>query len=187
MILAMHWTFGILFKVLSFVAGVTSSSNSSSIGFSGAWSNETFGQDNFGSSASHKSADLNDRAMRHPLCSTNTSAYVGQTARMYCCLARLHRDLSVSKDPYYTINFIAKNRVWVQLYYVQGDVGRYIYFYFGQNLVKTLTLFTFYVCNVVISQVFDNIEKISAKSWLCLHFMTVLMWFRKFLATWPVV
>ena len=40
--------------------------------------------------------DLNDRAMQHPLCTHNTSAYVGQTAKMYCCLARLDRDLSVS-------------------------------------------------------------------------------------------
>lgn len=40
--------------------------------------------------------NLNDRAMQHPLCTQNTSAYVGQTAKMYCCLARLDRDLSVS-------------------------------------------------------------------------------------------
>ena len=40
--------------------------------------------------------DVNDRAMRHHLCTQTTSAYVGQTARMYCCLARLDRNLSVS-------------------------------------------------------------------------------------------
>ena len=43
------------------------------------------------------SAGLNDRAMQHPLCATNATAYVGQTAKMYCCLARLDRELSVSK------------------------------------------------------------------------------------------
>ena len=86
---------------MSFVAGgVTSTTQGSATPPSNFLTNETLGlqQDFVGSSASHKSADLNDRAMRHPLCSRNTSAYVGQTARMYCCLARLHRDLSVSND-----------------------------------------------------------------------------------------
>ena len=45
---------------------------------------------------SSSTINLNDRAMQHPLCTQNTSAYVGQTAKMYCCLARLDRDLSVS-------------------------------------------------------------------------------------------
>ena len=44
--------------------------------------------------------DLNERAMLHPLCTQNTTAYVGQTAKMYCCLARLDRDLSVSTTTY---------------------------------------------------------------------------------------
>lgn len=35
-------------------------------------------------------------AQQHPLCQTNVTAYAGQTATMYCCLARLERDLSVS-------------------------------------------------------------------------------------------
>ena len=43
-------------------------------------------------------ADLNDRAMQHPLCIRNATAYVGQTAKMYCCLARLDRELSVSNE-----------------------------------------------------------------------------------------
>ena len=38
--------------------------------------------------------------MLHPLCTQNTTAYVGQTAKMYCCLARLDRDLSVSTIQY---------------------------------------------------------------------------------------
>ena len=42
------------------------------------------------------SAALNDRAMQHPLCVNHTTTYVGQTAKMYCCLARLDRELSVS-------------------------------------------------------------------------------------------
>ena len=44
------------------------------------------------------SAGLNDRAMQHPLCANNATAYVGQTAKMYCCLARLDRELSVSNE-----------------------------------------------------------------------------------------
>ena len=36
--------------------------------------------------------------MQHPLCANNATAYVGQTAKMYCCLARLDRELSVSKN-----------------------------------------------------------------------------------------
>ena len=52
--------------------------------------------------------DLNDRAMQHPLCTRNTSAYVGQTAKMYCCLARLDRELSVSnEDPTFSLIFTA--------------------------------------------------------------------------------
>ena len=47
--------------------------------------------------------DLNERAMLHPLCTQNTTAYVGQTAKMYCCLARLDRDLSVSTTTYNTL------------------------------------------------------------------------------------
>ena len=43
-------------------------------------------------------SDLNDRAMQHPLCSSKATAYVGQTAKMYCCLARLDRELSVSRS-----------------------------------------------------------------------------------------
>ena len=35
-------------------------------------------------------------ALSHPLCATNVTSYVGQTARMHCCLARLERDLSVT-------------------------------------------------------------------------------------------
>ena len=35
-------------------------------------------------------------ALSHPLCATNVTSYVGQTARMHCCLARLDRDLSVT-------------------------------------------------------------------------------------------
>lgn len=37
-------------------------------------------------------------AQEHPLCQTNVTAYAGQTAHMYCCLARLDRDLSVMAD-----------------------------------------------------------------------------------------
>ena len=36
-------------------------------------------------------------AQDHPLCQRNVTAYVGQTASMFCCLARLDRDLSVSE------------------------------------------------------------------------------------------
>ena len=35
-------------------------------------------------------------ALSHPLCATNVTSYVGQTATMHCCLARLDRDLSVT-------------------------------------------------------------------------------------------
>ena len=35
--------------------------------------------------------------VQHPLCANN--AYVGQTSKMYCCLARLDRELSVSNEP----------------------------------------------------------------------------------------
>ncbi len=38
---------------------------------------------------------LTDWAQMHPLCQRNLTAYVGQTARMYCCLARLDRELNV--------------------------------------------------------------------------------------------
>ena len=38
---------------------------------------------------------LSGLAMSHPMCGTNVTAYVGQTAEMHCCLARLDRELSV--------------------------------------------------------------------------------------------
>ena len=40
---------------------------------------------------------LTDWAQIHPLCQRNLTAYVGQTARMHCCLARLDRELNVSE------------------------------------------------------------------------------------------
>ena len=89
-IYAYHWNSYIywtkLNKVLSSVAGGVTK-----------LSNETlYQQQNHLQRPKPSTTDLNDRAMQHPLCTHNTSAYVGQTAKMYCCLARLDRDLSVS-------------------------------------------------------------------------------------------
>lgn len=47
-------------------------------------------------SSTEPAKSLLDWAQEHPLCSTKATAYVGQTAKMFCCLARLDRDLSVS-------------------------------------------------------------------------------------------
>ena len=48
------------------------------------------------SGAINKRSDTLTRwALSHPKCSTNMTSYVGQTAKMHCCLARLDRDLSV--------------------------------------------------------------------------------------------
>ncbi len=44
--------------------------------------------------ASH-SEHMFQLSLLHPLCADNVTAYVGQTAKMYCCLARLDRELSV--------------------------------------------------------------------------------------------
>ncbi len=41
---------------------------------------------------------LTDWAQMHPLCQRNLTAYVGQTARMHCCLARLDRELNVRQS-----------------------------------------------------------------------------------------
>ena len=38
---------------------------------------------------------LSKWALNHSKCGTNITSYVGQTAKMHCCLARLDRDLSV--------------------------------------------------------------------------------------------
>jgi hypothetical protein len=42
-----------------------------------------------------RSDTLTRWALSHPKCATNVTSYVGQTAKMHCCLARLDRDLSV--------------------------------------------------------------------------------------------
>ena len=44
---------------------------------------------------SKRSEVMSKWALSHPLCAKNVTAYVGQTAKMHCCLARLDRDLSV--------------------------------------------------------------------------------------------
>ena len=44
---------------------------------------------------SKRSEVMSKWALSHPLCANNVTAYVGQTAKMHCCLARLDRDLSV--------------------------------------------------------------------------------------------
>ena len=50
-----------------------------------------------GNKRTKKSSDIVSKwALSHPLCTTNVTAYVGQTAKMHCCLARLERDLSVN-------------------------------------------------------------------------------------------
>ena len=41
---------------------------------------------------------LSKWALNHSKCGTNITSYVGQTAKMHCCLARLDRDLSVRND-----------------------------------------------------------------------------------------
>ena len=46
-------------------------------------------------SSGGSSPGLSGLAMSHPMCGTNVTAYVGQTAEMHCCLARLDRELSV--------------------------------------------------------------------------------------------
>ena len=43
----------------------------------------------------NRSDTLTRWALSHPKCATNVTSYVGQTAKMHCCLARLDRDLSV--------------------------------------------------------------------------------------------
>ena len=43
----------------------------------------------------NRSDTLTKWALSHPKCTTNVTSYVGQTAKMHCCLARLDRDLSV--------------------------------------------------------------------------------------------
>ncbi|TRY70331.1 hypothetical protein TCAL_09632, partial [Tigriopus californicus] len=49
-----------------------------------------------GSGPGTRSELISRLAQNHPLCIDNVTAYVGQTARMFCCLARLERELSVS-------------------------------------------------------------------------------------------
>ena len=85
---------------MSFVAGGTVTSLQERLQIGGKMVNET-GTTGGGLALSlvagpKSSAGLNDRAMQHPLCVNNATAYVGQTAKMYCCLARLDRELSVS-------------------------------------------------------------------------------------------
>ena len=48
-----------------------------------------------GETINKRSDTLTKWALNHPKCATNVTSYVGQTARMHCCLARLDRDLSV--------------------------------------------------------------------------------------------
>ena len=48
-----------------------------------------------GETINKRSDTLTKWALSHPKCATNVTSYVGQTARMHCCLARLDRDLSV--------------------------------------------------------------------------------------------
>lgn len=52
-----------------------------------------------GSGVGTRSELISRLAQNHPLCIDNVTAYVGQTARMFCCLARLDRELSVSICP----------------------------------------------------------------------------------------
>ena len=83
-------------KLLSFVAGGTVAGLlPERLQSGGKVVNETLAL----SVGAKSSAGLNDRAMQHPLCANNANAYVGQTAKMYCCLARLDRELSVSNEP----------------------------------------------------------------------------------------
>ena len=77
--------------------------------------------------ASATTIKLNDRAMQHPLCTQNTSAYVGQTAKMYCCLARLDRELSVSTIFTYEIYSHLGSKVFSTLHALQER----IYFLFS--------------------------------------------------------
>ena len=44
-----------------------------------------------------KDVGLSELAQMHPLCQKNVTTYAGQTATMHCCLARVERDLSVSR------------------------------------------------------------------------------------------
>ena len=37
-------------------------------------------------------------ALEHPLCRNNVTAYAGQTAKLYCCIARLNRELTVDRE-----------------------------------------------------------------------------------------
>lgn len=48
-----------------------------------------------GGGTTPRTGSIAEWALNHPLCQTNVTAYVGQTAKMHCCLARLDRDLSV--------------------------------------------------------------------------------------------
>ena len=86
-----------IFQLLSFVAGGTTVTGllPEKLQSGGKVVNETLAL----SVGAKSSAGLNDRAMQHPLCANNANAYVGQTAKMYCCLARLDRELSVSNEP----------------------------------------------------------------------------------------
>ena len=43
-----------------------------------------------------RSEHISKLALVHPLCKTNVTVYAGQSARMYCCLARTDRNLNVS-------------------------------------------------------------------------------------------
>ena len=51
--------------------------------------------DSSGNQIHKRSSSLTRLALSHPKCATNVTSYVGQTAKMHCCLARLDRDLSV--------------------------------------------------------------------------------------------
>lgn len=80
---------------MSFVAG---GSKVASTGFRGSEAGSAESKLSMPLANVKTAADLNDRAMQHPLCIRNATAYVGQTAKMYCCLARLDRELSVSNE-----------------------------------------------------------------------------------------
>ena len=58
-----------------------------------------------GETINKRSDTLTKWALSHPKCATNVTSYVGQTARMHCCLARLDRDLSVNFFFFFIIIF----------------------------------------------------------------------------------
>ena len=73
----------------------TSIMNSNKIAFQGQTMASIAHKSGVGETINKRSDTLTKWALSHPKCATNVTSYVGQTARMHCCLARLDRDLSV--------------------------------------------------------------------------------------------